>query len=256
MAESGRSGASSWIAAPPSPDRHHRLAHALLLVDLLVCAARARRPRRRRRSPRRGRRPRCRRGRCRVTLCSPVGGELSCTSPRARHVPARSCVTVIARTSSARWTDMVDVRDRRRSADADGAAARRARRLLRRRPRWGRDQGARSSGPGVAADQVDYVIMGQVLQAGAGQIPARQAAVAAGIPMDVPALTDQQGVPVGAGRDRAGRPADPGRRVRDRRRRRHGVDDPGAAPAARSRARASSTATSTMVDHMAYDGLH
>lgn len=42
---------------------------------------------------------------------------------------------------------------------------------------------------GVAADQVDYVIMGQVLTAGAGQIPARQAAAAAGIPMDVPALT-------------------------------------------------------------------
>ena len=42
---------------------------------------------------------------------------------------------------------------------------------------------------GVAADQVDYVIMGQVLTAGAGQIPARQAAVKAGIPMSVPALT-------------------------------------------------------------------
>jgi acetyl-CoA C-acetyltransferase len=42
---------------------------------------------------------------------------------------------------------------------------------------------------GVAAEQVQYVIMGQVLTAGAGQIPARQAAVAAGIPMDVPAVT-------------------------------------------------------------------
>ena len=42
---------------------------------------------------------------------------------------------------------------------------------------------------GVSGDQVDYVIMGQVLTAGAGQIPARQAAVKAGIPMDVPALT-------------------------------------------------------------------
>lgn len=42
---------------------------------------------------------------------------------------------------------------------------------------------------GVAPDQVQYVIMGQVLQAGAGQIPARQAAVKAGIPMSVPALT-------------------------------------------------------------------
>src|ERR1700742_1145274 len=42
---------------------------------------------------------------------------------------------------------------------------------------------------GVAPDRVEYVIMGQVLQAGAGQIPARQAAVAAGVPMSVPALT-------------------------------------------------------------------
>ena len=42
---------------------------------------------------------------------------------------------------------------------------------------------------GVAPEQVEYVIMGQVLTAGAGQIPARQAAVAGGIPMDVPALT-------------------------------------------------------------------
>ncbi len=42
---------------------------------------------------------------------------------------------------------------------------------------------------GVSADDVDYVIMGQVIQAGAGQNPARQASVAAGIGMDVPALT-------------------------------------------------------------------
>ncbi|MFJ7490075.1 acetyl-CoA C-acetyltransferase [Streptomyces sp. NPDC097727] len=42
---------------------------------------------------------------------------------------------------------------------------------------------------GIGGDQVEYVIMGQVLQAGAGQIPARQAAVKAGIPMNVPALT-------------------------------------------------------------------
>ncbi|WP_245663486.1 acetyl-CoA C-acetyltransferase [Nocardia inohanensis] len=42
---------------------------------------------------------------------------------------------------------------------------------------------------GVAPELVDYVIMGQVLTAGAGQIPARQAAAAAGISMDVPALT-------------------------------------------------------------------
>ena len=42
---------------------------------------------------------------------------------------------------------------------------------------------------GVTGGDVQYVIMGQVLQAGAGQITARQAAVAAGIPMTVPAIT-------------------------------------------------------------------
>ena len=42
---------------------------------------------------------------------------------------------------------------------------------------------------GVGPDQIDYVIMGQVLTTGAGQIPARQAANKAGIPLSVPALT-------------------------------------------------------------------
>lgn len=42
---------------------------------------------------------------------------------------------------------------------------------------------------GVAPTAVDYVIMGHVLQAGAGQITARQAAINGGIPMHVPALT-------------------------------------------------------------------
>jgi acetyl-CoA C-acetyltransferase len=42
---------------------------------------------------------------------------------------------------------------------------------------------------GVGPEQVDYVIMGQVLQAGQGQITARQAAAKAGVPMSVPAIT-------------------------------------------------------------------
>lgn len=42
---------------------------------------------------------------------------------------------------------------------------------------------------GVGPEQVDYVVMGQVLQAGQGQITARQAALKAGIPMTTPALT-------------------------------------------------------------------
>src|SRR5690349_2060864 len=42
---------------------------------------------------------------------------------------------------------------------------------------------------GISGDQVDYVIMGQVIQAGGGQNPARPAAVAGGIPMSVPSFT-------------------------------------------------------------------
>ena len=42
---------------------------------------------------------------------------------------------------------------------------------------------------GLPGDRIDYVYLGQVLQAGAGQIPARQAAVSGGIPMTVPATT-------------------------------------------------------------------
>ncbi|MBB6629252.1 acetyl-CoA C-acetyltransferase [Nocardioides sp. KIGAM211] len=42
---------------------------------------------------------------------------------------------------------------------------------------------------GVSADQVDYLIMGQVILAGAGQNPARSAGIAAGLPMNVPSIT-------------------------------------------------------------------
>jgi len=42
---------------------------------------------------------------------------------------------------------------------------------------------------GVSGEQIDYVIMGQVLQAGTGQITARQAAIKAGVPKSVPAIT-------------------------------------------------------------------
>ncbi len=42
---------------------------------------------------------------------------------------------------------------------------------------------------GVSADQVEYVIMGQVIQAGQGQNPARTASTGAGIPMSVPTIT-------------------------------------------------------------------
>src|SRR6185312_4006020 len=42
---------------------------------------------------------------------------------------------------------------------------------------------------GVSGDQVDYLIMGQVIQAGAGQNAARTAGVAAGLPMSMPSIT-------------------------------------------------------------------
>src|SRR5437764_5216675 len=42
---------------------------------------------------------------------------------------------------------------------------------------------------GLEGREVEYVIMGQVLQGGAGQAPARQASVAAGLPIEVPADT-------------------------------------------------------------------
>src|SRR3954469_804058 len=42
---------------------------------------------------------------------------------------------------------------------------------------------------GLESDEVQYVIMGQVLQGGAGQAPARQSAIAAGLPIEVPADT-------------------------------------------------------------------
>ena len=42
---------------------------------------------------------------------------------------------------------------------------------------------------GLPSDEVDYTIMGHVLQAGAGQISARQAAIRGGIPKEIPAVT-------------------------------------------------------------------
>ena len=59
-----------------------------------------------------------------------------------------------------------------------------------RRPSSARSRSApRSSAPGIEAHELDYVIMGQVLQGGAGQAPARQAAIGAGLPMEIPADT-------------------------------------------------------------------
>ena len=97
-------------------------------------------------------------------------------------------------------------------------------------------------------------IMGQVLTAGAGQMPARQAAVAAGIPMSVPSLSINK-VCLSGRRHRPGRSADPRGRIRRRRRGRPGVDVPGTAHAEESR-EGFKYGDVTMRDHMAYDGLH
>ena len=142
---------------------------------------------------------------------------------------------------------MSTFRHRRRGPYPDRSPPGRPQGPVRRRPRRGRHQGCPRQG-GRPGEQVEYVIMGHVIQAGAGQITARQAAVKARHPDGRPVDHDQQGLPVGHQRDRAGRPADPRRRARDRRRRRHGVDDPAPRTCCRSRAPASSTATSTLVD--------
>ena len=86
---------------------------------------------------------------------------------------------------------------------------------------------------GVKADQVDAVIMGQVLQAGAGQNPARQSAIGAGIGWNVPTVTINKVCLSGPHRRDRRRPDDPQRRRHGRRRRRPGVHDPRPAHPAR-----------------------
>ncbi len=85
---------------------------------------------------------------------------------------------------------------------------------------------------GISGDEVQYVIMGQVLTAGVGQIPARQAAVSAGIPMTVPALTVNKvclsGIDAIALADQLIRAGG----IRRDRRRRPGVDESSTSPIA------------------------
>ena len=108
---------------------------------------------------------------------------------------------------------------------------------------------------GVAPEQVDYVIMGQVLTAGAGQIPARQAAVAAGIPMSVPALTINKvclsGVNAIAMADQMIRAGEFDIVVAG------GQESMSRAPHMLEKSRAGfKYGDVTLRDHMAYDGLH
>jgi len=108
---------------------------------------------------------------------------------------------------------------------------------------------------GVAPDQVQYVIMGQVLTAGAGQIPARQAAVNAGIGMDVPALTVNKvclsGLNAIGLADQLIRTGEFDIIVAG------GQESMTQAPHLLTRSRSGfAYGDVTMIDHMAYDGLH
>ena len=93
--------------------------------------------------------------------------------------------------------------------------------------------GPPSTRAGTSPDEVDYVIMGQVLLAGTGQVPARQAATRPRDPDDHSGRHRQQGLPFRAQRHLPGRPDDRRRRRRDRGGRGHGVHDRGAPPPAR-----------------------
>src|SRR5690242_2045463 len=184
MAESGRSGARSWIAAPPSPaDSIASRTPCSSLTSVCVAS-----------------RPKVSRYQAIASsrsataiptwstpriLCSPIGGECSFRHRRAAlpagivtNIPAiavvgghvsTSVIVAGARTPMGRLLGSLKGFS---GAQLGGVAIKAA---LER--------------AGVAPDQVQYVIMGQVLTAGAGQIPARQAAAAGGISMDVPALT-------------------------------------------------------------------
>jgi acetyl-CoA C-acetyltransferase len=108
---------------------------------------------------------------------------------------------------------------------------------------------------GVGPDQVEYVIMGQVLTAGAGQIPARQAAVNAGIGMQVPALTVNKvclsGLNAIALADQLIRAGEYDVIVAG------GMESMTNAPHLLMKSRSGHKyGDVTMLDHMAYDGLH
>jgi len=108
---------------------------------------------------------------------------------------------------------------------------------------------------GVGPELVEYVILGQVLTAGAGQIPARQAAVAAGIPMGVPALTINKvclsGIAAIASADQLIRAGEFEVVIAG------GQESMSRAPHLLTNSREGfKYGDSTLRDHMAYDGLH
>ncbi|APE36679.1 acetyl-CoA acetyltransferase [Nocardia mangyaensis] len=108
---------------------------------------------------------------------------------------------------------------------------------------------------GVAPEQVDYVILGQVLQAGAGQLPARQAAIAGGIPLDVPSVLINKvclsGINAIALADQLIRAGEHEIIVAG------GMESMSQTPHLLPKSREGfKYGDTTLVDHMAYDGLH
>src|SRR5664279_3640636 len=108
---------------------------------------------------------------------------------------------------------------------------------------------------GVSGADVEYVLMGQVLQAGCGQIPARQAALAGGIPLDVPAVTINKvclsGLHAIALADQLIRSGEFKTVIAG------GMESMSRAPHLLMASRAGfKYGDVTMVDHLAYDGLH
>ena len=108
---------------------------------------------------------------------------------------------------------------------------------------------------GIEPHEPQYAIMGQVLQAGAGQAPARQAAIGAGLPLETPSDTINK---VCASSIRAVEIADSMIRAGDCERRRHrrdGVDVECALRADAGALRLSRSATGSLIDLMIHDGL-
>src|ERR671914_3069843 len=107
---------------------------------------------------------------------------------------------------------------------------------------------------GLEPHEVEYVIMGEVLQAGTGQAPARQAAIGAGLPKELPADTINK---VCASSVRAVQIADAMNRAGDH----HvvvtgGMESMSNAPYLLKKARFGYTlGDGTLIDHMTYDGL-
>ena len=173
----------------------------------------------------------------------------SCATPSPSKTPTAIGVGARCRCGVGRWWSR-DARIRRRQATVESDAPHAQDRDPRRRPHARRQARRRpvdsSTPPSSAAiaiaaaleradvepEQVEHVVMGQVLQAGQGQIPSRQAQIKAGIPKEVSSETINKVCASGVRAAGDPRPGDPRGRRRGRRRRRHGVDVAGALPAA------------------------